>query len=96
MLDYCTRHGLAFLPFSPFGGTLGAPALSKHKHLGDEARKRRMSPYRLLIAWMLSKSPVVIPIPGARRTESILDNAAAADEALSDEEIKAVEAAISK
>jgi len=96
VLDYCTRHGLAFLPFSPFGGTLGAPALSKHKHLGDEARKRRISPYRLLIAWMLAKSPVVIPIPGARRTESILDDAAAADEQLSDEEVKAVEAAIAK
>jgi aryl-alcohol dehydrogenase-like predicted oxidoreductase len=45
---------------------------------------------------MLAKSPVVIPIPGARRTESILDDAAAADEQLSDEEVKAVEAAIAK
>jgi len=94
VLQYCTRHELAFIPFSPFGGTLGAPTLSKHKQLGDEARRRRMSPYRLLLAWMLAKSPVVIPIPGARRTDSITDDAAAALESLSAAEIQAVEAAM--
>jgi aryl-alcohol dehydrogenase-like predicted oxidoreductase len=94
VLDYCTRNGLAFIPYSPFGGTLGAPALSKHRHLGEEARRRRMSPYRLLLAWMLAKSPVVIPIPGARRVESIIEDAAAAAEHLTEEAIRAVEAAI--
>jgi aryl-alcohol dehydrogenase-like predicted oxidoreductase len=94
VVDYCTRHGLAFLPYSPFGGTLGAPALSKHKYLSEEARRRRMSPYRLLVAWMLARSPVVIPIPGARRVESITDNAAAACEQLSDSDVKAVETAM--
>jgi aryl-alcohol dehydrogenase-like predicted oxidoreductase len=94
VLDYCTRHGLAFLPYSPFGGTLGAPALSKHKHLGEEARRRRISPYRLLLAWMLAKSPAVVPLTGARRTESIMDDAAAAEELLAESDIKAVEAAI--
>jgi len=94
VLDHCTRRGLAFIPYSPFGGTLGAPALSKHRHLGEEGRRRRMSPYRLLLAWMLAKSPVVIPIPGARRVESIVEDAAAAGEHLTDEALKAVEAAI--
>jgi aryl-alcohol dehydrogenase-like predicted oxidoreductase len=94
LLDHCTRHGLTFFAYSPFGGTLGAPALSKHKHLGDESRRRRISPYRLLLAWMLAKSPVVVPIPGARRGESITDNAGAAAEELSVDAIKGVEAAI--
>jgi aryl-alcohol dehydrogenase-like predicted oxidoreductase len=94
VIEYCTRHGLAFLAYSPFGGTLGAPALSKHRLLGEEARRRRMSPYRLLLAWMLAKSPVVIPIPGARRIESILEDATAAAEHLTEDAIRAVEAAI--
>lgn len=94
LLDYCARNDLAFFAYSPFGGTLGAPALSKHKHLGDEARRRRMSPYRLLVTWMLAKSPCVIPISGARRPESIIDSAGAAGEHLSDEAVKSVAAAM--
>ena len=39
-----------------------------------------MSPHFLVIAWMLAKSPVAIPIPGARREESVRDSAAAGDE----------------
>ncbi len=92
VLDYCTRHGIAFLPYSPFGGTRGAPLLGTLGRLADEARKRRMSPYRLVLAWMLAKSPVVVPIPGARRPESIKDCALAAEVELSPIEIKAVEA----
>jgi len=93
MLDYCTEHQIAFLAYSPFGGTLGAPSLGTFGKLGEEARRRRISVYRLTLAWMLAKSPVVIPIPGARRVESIVDSAAAAMLQLSAADVKAVEAA---
>lgn len=93
VLDYCTRHGIAFLPYSPFGGTRGAPLLGTLGKLGDEARRRRVSPYRLVLAWMLAKSPVVIPIPGARRPESIEDCAGAAELELSRADVEAIEAA---
>jgi aryl-alcohol dehydrogenase-like predicted oxidoreductase len=93
VLDYCTEQGIAFFAYSPFGGTLGAPSLGTFGKLGEEARRRRMSPYRLILAWMLAKSPVAIPVPGARRVESIVDSAAAAAVQLSPNDVKAVEAA---
>jgi aryl-alcohol dehydrogenase-like predicted oxidoreductase len=66
-------------------GTLGK--------LSEEARRRRVSPYRLVLAWLLAKSPMVIPIPGARRPESIEDCARAPELVLSPADVKAIEAA---
>jgi aryl-alcohol dehydrogenase-like predicted oxidoreductase len=49
---------------------------------------RGVSPQRVCLAWMLAKSPVVIPIPGSSRPASIQDSAAAVDLALTAEEIQ--------
>jgi aryl-alcohol dehydrogenase-like predicted oxidoreductase len=92
VLAHCTRHGIAFLAYSPFGGASGAKTLARTGRLSAEASKRGMSPHRLVLAWMLAKSPVVLPIPGARRVESIVDSAAAADVTLTEADVKAVEA----
>jgi aryl-alcohol dehydrogenase-like predicted oxidoreductase len=92
VLARCTRDGIAFLPYSPFGGAIGAKTLARTGRLAEEARKRGVSPHRLVIAWMLAKSPVVIPIPGARRAESIVDCAQAADLDLSAGDLAAIEA----
>jgi aryl-alcohol dehydrogenase-like predicted oxidoreductase len=92
VIGHCTKLGLAFLPYSPFGGASGAKSLSKVGRLAAEAEKRGMSPHRLVLAWMLAKSPVVIPIPGARRVASVVDSAQAADVVLSSEDVRAVEA----
>jgi aryl-alcohol dehydrogenase-like predicted oxidoreductase len=94
VLDHCTRHGIAFLPYSPFGGASGARGLPGLAGLAAEAQRREMSPHRLVLAWMLAKSPVVIPIPGARRVESVRDSAGAAFEELPPDAVAAVEAAI--
>jgi aryl-alcohol dehydrogenase-like predicted oxidoreductase len=92
VLARCTRDGIAFLPYSPFGGASGAKTLARTGRLAEEAKKRGVSPHRLVIAWMLAKSPVVVPIPGARRAESIVDCAQAADLALSPGDVAAIEA----
>ena len=92
VLDHCTKVGVAFLPFSPFGGASGAKALAGVGRIADEAKKRGMSPHRLVLAWMLAKSPVAIPIPGARREESTIDSAKAAEVELSADDVRAVEA----
>jgi aryl-alcohol dehydrogenase-like predicted oxidoreductase len=92
VLASCARNGIAFLPYSPFGGANGARALADVGTLADCARRRGISPHRLVIAWMLAKSPVVIPIPGARRPESVRDSAAAAAVALSAGDIAEIEA----
>jgi aryl-alcohol dehydrogenase-like predicted oxidoreductase len=92
IIEHCTRLGIAFLPYSPFGGSSGAKSLSKVGRLAAEAKARGMSPHRLVLAWMLAKIPVVIAIPGARRVASIVDSAGAADEVLSSDDVRAVEA----
>jgi aryl-alcohol dehydrogenase-like predicted oxidoreductase len=92
VLAACTAAGIAFLPYSPFGGSSGAPRLGSKAKLAAEASRRGVSPHQLVLAWMLAKSPVVIPIPGARREETARDSAGAADVELSPAEVATVEA----
>ena len=94
VLAHCTRLGIAFLPYSPFGGASGATRLAKTGRLAREAASRGVSPHRLVLAWMLARSPVVVAIPGARRVESIEDSAHAADLELTPSDVAAVEAAL--
>jgi aryl-alcohol dehydrogenase-like predicted oxidoreductase len=87
-LRLCDKLGLAFLPWSPFGGSDDAGQLgSRHATFGDVAARHGVSPQQVTLAWMLALSPVVIPIPGSSRPETIRDSAAAADLVLTDEEI---------
>jgi len=92
VLAHCAKLGIALLPYSPFGGASGARSLASIGHLASEARKRGMSPHRMVLAWLLAKGDVVIPIPGARRVESVVDSAKAADVALSADDVRAIEA----
>jgi aryl-alcohol dehydrogenase-like predicted oxidoreductase len=87
-LELCTAQGIAFLPWSPLGGMGAAAELgSAHAAFGDVARERGVSPQRVALAWLLALSPVVVPIPGASRPESIVDSAAAAELVLTEEEL---------
>jgi aryl-alcohol dehydrogenase-like predicted oxidoreductase len=87
-VDLCAARGVAFLPWSPLGGTGSATDLgSEHAAFGEVARARGVSPQQVCLAWLLAKSPGVIPIPGARRVESVLDSVAAVDLVLSPEEL---------
>lgn len=79
-IDVCEDLGIAFLPWSPLGGLGDAKQLAdKHPAFAAVAKARGVSPQQVALAWELSQSPVVIPIPGAKRPESIRDSAAAAD-----------------
>lgn len=79
-LEYCAELGLAFLPWSPFGGRRRAPQLGGTQSVMSEiALAREVSPYQVVLAWELSLAPVVIPIPGATRPSSIADSALAVD-----------------
>ncbi|WP_037602014.1 aldo/keto reductase [Streptacidiphilus rugosus] len=96
-LDLCTERGLAFLPWSPLGGISasavddpGSAAPSTDTPFHALARARGVSPQRLALAWHLAQSPAVIPIPGARRPASARDSAAAAELALTPEELVAL------
>ncbi len=92
-IDLCAELGLAFLPWSPLGGLNDAKELaSKHPAFAEVAEARGVSAQQVALAWELAKSPVVIPIPGAKRPQSVLDSAAAADLELSAEEIARLDA----
>lgn len=87
-IDVCEELGLAFLPWSPLGGLGDAKDLAeKYPAFAEVAREHGVSAQQVALAWELAQSPVVIPIPGAKRPQSVTDSAAAADLELTDEEL---------
>ena len=88
-LRHCAGLGIAFLPYSPLGGIRSAGQLgARHAAFQQVADAHSVSPQQVTLAWMLAKAPVVIPIPGASRPESITDSAGAAELTLSAAELE--------
>jgi len=81
VVDYCERNGIAFIPWFPLGAGRVA---------GDEleriARAHHATPMQIAIAWLLRRSPLMLPIPGTSSTEHLEQNVAAASLRLTDEE----------
>lgn len=87
-LRHAADLGIAFLPWSPFGGSGQASQLgARHPAFASVAEDHGVSPHQVTLAWMLALAPTVIPIPGASRPETITDSAQAADLVLTEEEI---------
>jgi aryl-alcohol dehydrogenase-like predicted oxidoreductase len=92
-LEHCARLGIAFLPWSPLGGISNAPELSaRHAAFALVADAHGVSVHQAVLAWELALAPVVIPIPGASRPESITDSARAADLVLTPDEVATLSA----
>jgi len=92
-LAWCAAHHIAFLPWSPLGGIgRGGMLGQRHSAFAEVAGGRGVSPQQVALAWELAKAPVVIPIPGARRPETIADSAAAASLRLDDDELDRLDA----
>jgi aryl-alcohol dehydrogenase-like predicted oxidoreductase len=90
-IPVCEELGLAFLPWGPLGGMREAKALGeRYTAFADIASAHQVSPQQVCVAWELALSPVMIPIPGASRPESILDSVAAVELRLSDDELAAL------
>lgn len=89
VLGVCERDGIAFLPWSPLGGKQRIPQLESGEVGGfaEMAREKGISVERMVIAWLLHYSPVIIPIPGPTRPESVRDTVAAVDVVLTAEEV---------
>jgi aryl-alcohol dehydrogenase-like predicted oxidoreductase len=93
-LELCDSLGIAFLPWSPLGGIGTAGGLGNaHPAFAELAEARGVSPQQVCLAWMLALSPGVIPIPGSSRPETAKDSAAAADLALTKDEVARLSAA---
>jgi aryl-alcohol dehydrogenase-like predicted oxidoreductase len=93
-LDLCDELGIAFLAWSPLGGIGRAGKLGdRFAPFQDLADARGVSAQVICLAWELAKSPVVIPIPGSTRPETIRDSATAVDIELTPEEVATLDAA---
>jgi len=88
-LRFCGENGIAFLPWSPLGGTGGGARRvgDRFSAFRDVGEAHGVSPQQAVLAWELALGPHVIPIPGARRAASIIDSAKAADLELSADDV---------
>ncbi len=78
-IDLCARHGIAFLAWGPLGGRGAVGSFAdRHPEFEEVARSHGVSAQQVCLAWELARAPVVIPIPGTRRPQTILDSVDAA------------------
>ncbi len=91
LLDHCTEHGIGFIPWFPLAtGELSA----EDGPLAAAAEQHDATPAQLALAWLLQRSPVMLPIPGTSSVEHLETNTAAAGIELTDEEFAALERAV--
>jgi pyridoxine 4-dehydrogenase len=89
VLRYCEEHGIGFIPWYP----LAAGSLTQTgSPLQKIAAQRGVSAGQIALAWLLKRSPVILPIPGTSKRTHLRENVAAAEISLSDQEFAALEA----
>ena len=89
VLAYCEKENLGFLPWFPIGGDRG---LKPDNPLNVAAKAHGVSVYQVALAWLLERSPVMLPIPGTSSLAHLEENVAAAKLHLTPEEWKAIDA----
>jgi pyridoxine 4-dehydrogenase len=90
VLQYCEKHGLAFIPWFPMAsGKLAKPGGT----LDKVAKQHEARVSQLSLAWLLHRSPVMLPIPGTSSVAHLEDNLKAAEISLSADDMKAIEEA---
>jgi len=90
VLSYCEAEGIGFIPWAPISGgelaAIGHPIVAAAEHLGAE-------PAQVALAWLLKRSPVMMPIPGTGSVAHLEENIAAAGIQLDDDTYAAIAAA---
>src|SRR6058998_589081 len=89
-LNYCQKEKMGFIPWAPIGGG-GSRSLSKGNALEAEAKRHNVSVVQLALAWLLQKSPVMLPIPGTSSLAHLEENMAAEKLQLTADEWKRIE-----
>ncbi len=91
LLEHCEQHGIGFIPWFPLAtGKLSAPG----GPLDEISKRTGHSPSQLALAWLLRRSPVMLPIPGTSSVAHLEENTAAASIELSDADFDALAAAV--
>ena len=89
MLRHCEATGIPFVPYAP----LAAGALTAPDALGQIAQDHGATPAQLALAWLLHRSPVMVPIPGTSSSARLRENLAAHQISLTPEAMTAIELA---
>src|SRR4051812_39971915 len=90
VLDYCTEHGIGFIPWFPLAaGDLAKPGGT----VAEIAEAHDATTGQVALAWLLQRSEVILPIPGTGSVEHLEENVAAADLQLSDDEVSTLDEA---
>jgi pyridoxine 4-dehydrogenase len=90
VLDYCEKHSIGFIPWYPLAGG----ELTKEGTVLDQvAKKHKATTSQIALAWVLKRSPVMLPIPGTSKVKHLEENVAAAEIELSDEDFAALDKA---
>lgn len=90
VVNYCEAHGIAFIPWFPVAsGKLARPGGA----LDSVARRHNVTLAQLSLAWLLHRSPVILPIPGTSSVAHLEENIKAAEITLSDKELAEIEQA---
>jgi pyridoxine 4-dehydrogenase len=85
VVDYCERNGIAFIPWFPLGAGKVAGEV-----LNQIAQAHRASPTQVALAWLLRRSPIMLPIPGTSSIEHLEQNVAAASLRLTEEDYQMI------
>jgi aryl-alcohol dehydrogenase-like predicted oxidoreductase len=90
VLEYCEKNNIGFIPWYPLAaGDLARPG----SVLDDIAKKHKAAPSQIALAWVLKRSPVMLPIPGTAQVRHLEENVAAAEIRLSDEDFAVLDKA---
>lgn len=93
VVKHCEAQQIAMLAYSPVGGGGGKARIADHRVLKAVGQKHSVSPFQVALAWLLAKSPAVIPIPGASKVHSAVDSAAAMQLKLGADDMRELDAA---
>jgi len=91
VLKYCEKESLTFLPWSPLGGSRRVGSLGDVEAIVQLAREKGVSVYCIVLAWLRSKSPCIVPIPGASKVASIEDSVRSLEVRLTEAEIAKID-----
>jgi pyridoxine 4-dehydrogenase len=83
VVDYCAAEGIVFVPFFPLSGSAG-------RALAEIAERHQATPNQITLAWLLRRSPAMLPIPGTLSIEHLKENLAALNIELTDSEFEAL------
>ena len=89
VLDYCEKHSIGFIPWFPLAG---GDLVEGHEKARAVMEKHGASGSQIALAWLLKRSPIMLPIPGTSKVKHLEDNVAAAAIDLSDEDFAALDA----